>query len=72
MKTIADLQDPKYKLVTDYQAVASLADGLGFDLDGSHCLFICEDPQGDYISEVWGFTGCIPLLTKPVKSLLSE
>lgn len=67
---IKDLQDPKYKLITDEQECCDFLDGLGMtacDVTGG--LLYCFDPHSDYISEVWGFKGCVPSLDKTVTRL---
>lgn len=67
-KTIADLQDEKYSLVTDSQAVENIIYGeFGcLNMPRSFGGFLVSfKPSGEY-DEVWGFLGNIPYSYKRV------
>lgn len=62
IKTIAELQDEKYAIITNDMEVDDIADCLGiarYGYDG----FLVHAENGDYV-EVWGFFGSVPILTK--------
>lgn len=69
-KTIADIPDEGYQLITDSQDVFEVLAYLGNEVlaDDYQGLFV-KVGEGDY-EEVYAFAGTVPELHKPVEKLL--
>ena len=64
-KTVSDLQDSKYVLVTDSQEIAAVFESIGGNEDCcAGCLFV--EVQRAYYGEIWACESAVPYFNSPV------